>query len=68
MFLATSSLPVLDQQQVDRPAGERHLRAGGLEDLVRRHDDAAVGLQADLELVALIGRVEREKGEQHQGE
>ena len=55
MFLATSSLPVLDQQQIDRPAGERDLRPGGLENLVRRHDDAAVGLEADLELVPLVG-------------
>ena len=55
MFLATSVLPSSISEQVDRPAGERDLRAGRLEDLVGRHDDAAVRLEADLEPVALVG-------------
>ena len=58
MFLATSVLPSSISEQVDRPAGERDLLAGRLEDLVGRHDDPAVRLEADLEPVALVG-VER---------
>src|SRR5262249_37013800 len=38
------------------PAGKSYLGSGGLEDLVRRHHNAAVRLHADLEPIAFIGR------------
>ena len=43
------------KRQVHRPAGERDLRAGRVKDLVGRDDDPPVRLDADLELVALVG-------------
>jgi hypothetical protein len=50
---------LVEQGEIDGAAGEGDLLAGRFEDLVGRHDDAAVGLDADLELVALVGSERR---------
>ena len=51
--------------EVHGPAREGQLLAGGAEDLVGRDDDPAVGLEADLEPVALVGGDPGQEGEQN---
>ena len=63
---------VLDKQQVYRPARKGDLLPGRLEHLVRGHDNPAVGLDADLEIVAVVGlergdAVRRGQRRHHQG-
>ena len=61
---------VVGQGEIDGPAGECHLLAGWFEDLIGRHDDTAVGLDADLELIEVIGPEprSRQRGEEREKE
>ena len=63
MFLATSVRPPsMSSRSTGRPGNVTCL-PGGPEDLVRRHDDPAVGLEADLEPVPLVGDRPGRQGE-----
>src|SRR5206468_3689107 len=47
-------LAIVSKGEVDGPAGEGNSLAGGMEDLVGRHDDPTIGLHADRESVVLL--------------
>ena len=62
-------LAVVGEGEIDGPAGKGDLFAGGLEDLIGRHDDAAIGLDADFQLVVIIAggqRHQRDGGEEEE--
>lgn len=52
--LDDEGLAVIGEGEIDRPTGEGHQGAGRLENLVGRHDDAPIGLPADLERVEFL--------------
>ena len=51
---------VVSEGEIDGTAGKGDFFAGGFEDLIGRHHDAAIGLEADFQLVVIIGGVQRQ--------
>ena len=48
-------MTLVGQEQVDRPAWEADLSSGGVQNLIGRNNDTAVGLHANVQSILLVG-------------
>ena len=67
VILNDQRLAVLGEGEINGAAGEGDLRAGRLENLVGGHDNTAVGLDAHLELVPVVGRDSKTQSGEQEG-
>jgi hypothetical protein len=54
LVLDHQGLGVVNECEIDRPAGKSNLLAGGAQYLVTRHNDTTVGLDSDRQSIELV--------------